>query len=218
METPTRHPLLEYLKGDLMLFNLLFDPAFLKVQGTPLQLGKVEGTTRDEKTPPSVNLGVGGGRWRRGASTKDSCKGRFGVALNSIFQWLLTVCVLPQATKKKHLHLHNLSTAPSRVPVTANSVGPAAHRACVVRHGAEFERKRAPPVPPMLGDGITHHPATPLAMTTTQVVTEGSASLARAPNDGDGDDTGHDRGSAPALAPAPVLSPTTCTLYDDDQG
>ncbi|KAH9071456.1 hypothetical protein EDB83DRAFT_2313509 [Lactarius deliciosus] len=39
-------PLFECLKGYFVLFNLLFDQALLKVQGTTLQLGKVEGATK----------------------------------------------------------------------------------------------------------------------------------------------------------------------------
>ncbi|KAH9165222.1 hypothetical protein EDB89DRAFT_1994535 [Lactarius sanguifluus] len=40
------HPLFECLKGYFMLQNLLRDQALLKVQGTTLQLGKVEGATK----------------------------------------------------------------------------------------------------------------------------------------------------------------------------
>ncbi|KAH9066065.1 hypothetical protein EDB83DRAFT_2381280 [Lactarius deliciosus] len=40
------HPLFECLKGYFMLQNLLRDQALLKVQGTTLQMGKVEGATK----------------------------------------------------------------------------------------------------------------------------------------------------------------------------
>ncbi|KAH9158973.1 hypothetical protein EDB89DRAFT_1917125 [Lactarius sanguifluus] len=66
-------PLFEHLKGYFVLFNLLLDQALLKVQGTTLQLGKVEGATK-------VLTGVKHGR---------------RVAVMSGY------CPVPQATKKK---------------------------------------------------------------------------------------------------------------------
>ncbi|KAH9039492.1 hypothetical protein EDB83DRAFT_2318442 [Lactarius deliciosus] len=182
-----------------MLFNLLFDPAFLRCRELRFNWG---GT---KKTPPSViweweeddgdevppletpakgRVGGEGAREEGKTRSEDIVMG-----CCSIFQWLLTVRVLPQATKKNtfnhHCRLYNLSTAPVRWSSRS--------QACVVRHGAEFE------------------PQT--------VATEGSAGLARTPNDGGGGDGPRRRlrtSTSPPHLCCPLLrAPSTTTTKGD---
>ncbi|KAH8989311.1 hypothetical protein EDB83DRAFT_2325585 [Lactarius deliciosus] len=233
------HLLLECSKGDLMLFNLQSDPAFLKVQGTTLQLGKVEGTTPEDlqKLCHCGNTQDGTKKqthWKTWGWEEDSGDKVFLLKTPAKVA-SAGMCKPPRKNIFRPPLSPTHSTAPSRVPVTANSFGPATHRACVIHHSAEFEHKQYLTLPSLRfsltipnddndnkmgcnGEHSTPAPV-PRALPMITVTIMATALTAHIPDD---DNMGCD--SIPPPAPCMLgggityLSPCHTSSNDDDTG